>query len=162
MENSKDIVQALVTEDLYTAKKLINEDLMQKMGKALEDKLIDFGPSIFNESKHLSPKQKKIARMGGDPEEIDAEDFKKLRKLKESEELFEAELRSLVEEIEEETGEELSEEEIIDLANELLDVITEESAEDEEDDEDEDEEDESESTSKNSRVDSRRTGDDGY
>lgn len=121
--HSKQIVNALVTEDLFTAKKLINKSLMEKMNNALEEKLIDFAPSIFNESKHLSPKQKKIARMGGDPEKIDAEDFKKLRKLKESEELFEAELRSLVEEIEAETGEPLSEEEVVDIANDLLDIM---------------------------------------
>ena len=121
--HSKQIVSALVTEDLFTAKKLINKSLMERMNNVLEEKLIDFAPSIFNESKHLSPKQKKIARMGGDPEKIDAEDFKKLRKLKESEELFEAELRSLVEEIEAETGEPLSEEEVVDIANDLLDIM---------------------------------------
>lgn len=43
----------------------------------------------------LSPKQKKIAAQAGDPEEIDAEDFKKLRAMKKEEaEIEEAKARS--------------------------------------------------------------------
>lgn len=41
--------------------------------------LIDAATQI-HETSHLSPKQKKIAKMAGDPNKIDAEDFKKLRK----------------------------------------------------------------------------------
>lgn len=41
--------------------------------------LIDVANEI-HETSHLSPKQKKIAKMAGDPNKIDAEDFKKLRK----------------------------------------------------------------------------------
>lgn len=134
-DHTKQIVNALVTEDLYTAKKLINKSLMEKMSSTLEEKLINFAPTVFNESSHLSPKQKKIARMGGDPEKIDAEDFKKLRKLKESEEYFEAELRSLVEEIEAETGQPLSEEEVVEIAHDLLDIMNTENSEDDVDDE---------------------------
>ena len=42
------------------------------------------------EAAELSPKQKKIAKLGGNPEELDAEDFKKLRqkKLKEAAEIL--------------------------------------------------------------------------
>lgn len=147
MAHSREIIQALVTEDLYTAKKLINEDLVGKMGRALEDKLIDFGPTIFNEQakKPLSPKQKKHMDKDGD-NDIDESDLAALRNenVDDNENIifeeFEQELKSLVEEIEEETGEQLSEEEIIELANELLSVISEESEEDEDEDEDEDEE----------------------
>lgn len=129
--HTKQIVDALVTEDIFTAKKLINKSLMEKMNNALEEKLINYAPTVFNESSHLSPKQKKIARMGGDPEKIDAEDFKKLRKLKESEELFEAELKSLVEEIEQEIGQSLSEEEVVSIANDLLDIMNDNYSDDE-------------------------------
>ena len=45
MANEK-IVEALVTEDLYTAKKLINETLLERMAKALEDKLIEVIDSV--------------------------------------------------------------------------------------------------------------------
>ena len=147
MSHSKEIIQALMTEDLYTAKKLINEDLVAKMGKALEAKLIDFGPTVFNEGS--KPDFLDLDKDGNKKEPMknaakEAKSGKKVRNesanLESISEDFENELRSLVEEIEEETGEELTEEEIMELAQELLDVISEESEEDSEDeDEDEDE-----------------------
>ena len=140
--HTKQIVDALVTEDLYTAKKLINKSLMEKMNTILEEKLIDYAPSIFNEGK-LSPKQQKIAKLAGDPNKIEGDDFKKLRKLKESEELFESELRALVEEIEAETGEALTEEEVVEIANDLLDIMNDNFSDDTDDDSDHDGEDDS-------------------
>lgn len=144
MSNSKEIIQALVTEDLYTAKKLINEDLVAKMGKALEDKLIDFGPSIFNEGS--KPDFLDLDKDGNKKEPMKKAAKEAKKNKHESYELdedilaeeFEAELKSLVEEIQEETGEQLSEEEIMELAHELLDILSEE-AEEDEDEEDEDE-----------------------
>lgn len=136
--HTKQIVDALVTEDLFTAKKLINKSLMEKMNAVLEEKLIDYAPSIFNEGK-LSPKQQKIAKLAGDPKKIDGEDFKKLRKLKESEEIFEAELKSLIEEIEAETGEPLTEEEVVEIANDLLDIMNDNFSDDSESNEESDE-----------------------
>jgi hypothetical protein len=130
--SSKQLIESLANEDLFTAKKLIHEALTEKMGNALEEKLIDFAPTVFNEGK-LSPKQKKIAKLAGDEDKIDAPDFAALRNKKkhvkedvdEIQDAFEAELKSLVEEIEEETGEELTEEEIINIAEMLLDMINE-------------------------------------
>jgi hypothetical protein len=49
MSNSKQIIDALIQEDLYTAKKLISEDLVARMGNALENKLVYFGPTLFGE-----------------------------------------------------------------------------------------------------------------
>jgi hypothetical protein len=146
MSNSKDIFKALVSEDLVNAKKLVNEALLSKLGNSLEEKLVNFAPSVFNEEKkELTPNQARIAKLAGDKEKIDAEDFKVLRarkgksndkekneSLEENEELeaiaeeFEEELFSLVEEIEEELGEELSEDEIKQLADELLEAMNEE------------------------------------
>ena len=148
MANEK-IVEALVTEDLYTAKKLINETLLERMAKALEDKLIDFGPTIFNEAS--KPDFLDLDKDGNknEPMKKAAKQSKKGMK-KESVELeeeiiseqFEEELKSLVEEIEEETGSQLSEEEIMEIAESLLEVLSEEQEdEDEEEDEDEDEDD---------------------
>lgn len=151
MSNSKDIFKALVSEDLVNAKKLINEALLAKLGSSLEEKLVDFAPSVFNEekggNKELTPNQARIARLAGDPKEIDAEDFKVLRgrrgrgnkneSVENNEELeaiaeeFEQELFSLVEEIETELGEELSEDEIKELADELLEAMNEEEGEEE-------------------------------
>jgi hypothetical protein len=50
----------------------------------LPDSLIDIVNQV-NETSHLSPKQKKIAKMAGDPNKIDAEDLQKLRMKNESE-----------------------------------------------------------------------------
>ena len=179
MSNSKQIIDALIQEDLYTAKKLISEDLVARMGNALENKLVDFGPTLFGEgakpdfldldgdgnktesmkqaAKGKNKKKIKEDKHEGDEDDDDGDDDDKKKKKKfnffkkkmkktnedvESEEdRFEAELKSLVEEIEEETGEELSEEEITDIGNMLLDMINEDDSADE-DDEDEDEEDE--------------------
>lgn len=141
------LVEALVKEDLFSAKKLINEALFDRMSSQLEEKLINFAPTVFNESSKLSPKQKKIASLAGDPNKIDKEDFKALRKedVDHLEEQFQEELKSLVEEIEEETGTELTEEEIMELAQDLADLIAEEqgdsdndSVPDEEDEDDSD------------------------
>jgi hypothetical protein len=158
MSNSKEILNALVTEDLYTAKKLINEELVKRMGTVLEEKLVEFGPTIFNEQS--KPDFLDLDKDGNknEPMKNAAKEAKKVRKESvdsKSEtiaEEFEAELRSLVEEIEEETGEELSEEEIMELAQELLDVISEES--EEEDDDEEGEDNEKEEAPKTKRMNS--------
>jgi uncharacterized protein YgbK (DUF1537 family) len=149
MSNSKDIFKALVSEDLITAKKLINESLLSKLGNSLEEKLVNFAPTVFNEEseKKLTPNQARIAQLAGDKEKIDSKDLKVLRSkgrgrkiesvedstdLEQIAEQFEEELTSLVEEIEEELGEELSEEEITELANDLLEMMNEEEEEEEE------------------------------
>ena len=151
MSKSKDIFKALLSEDLVTAKNLINKSLLEKLSNSLEEKLVDFAPTVFSEEKKLTPKQERIARLAGNKEKIDAEDFKTLRsrnkknesveadeELESIAEEFEQELASLIEEIEEELGEELTEEEITELANDLLDSLNESNKEDEDEDEDED------------------------
>lgn len=153
MSNSKNIFKALLAEDIVTAKKLINESLLSKLGNSLEEKLVNFAPTVFNEESHeghegkkLTPNQLRIAKLAGDEKEIDAKDLKVLRSkksrknesvesdenLEDIAEQFEEELASLVEEIEKELGEELTEEEIAELANDLLEAIDEEEEEEEE------------------------------
>jgi hypothetical protein len=51
MSNAKKIIESLQTGDLYGAQKVINNALMIKMGEALEEKLVNFAPSVFNEAK---------------------------------------------------------------------------------------------------------------
>lgn len=152
MSNSKDILSALLKEDLIQAKKLINDNLMEKLGNALEQKLVEFAPTVFeSQASHggLKGKQHKLdTNKNG---KIDGEDFKLLKKKKANEDVksdedmdslveeFESELMSLVQEIQEETGEELTEAEIEELANEYLTALSEAKDEDEEDDEEEDE-----------------------
>lgn len=151
MAETKDILTALLKEDLIEAKKIINERLLEKLGNALEEKLVDFAPTVFEEAKELKGKQHKLDKNKNG--KIDSEDFKMLRKedvdINESElteedlalmESFQDELASVVESIQSETGRELSESEIEEIANEMLDMISEEQEEDEEEDEDEEEE----------------------
>jgi hypothetical protein len=148
MSKSKDILAALLKEDLLEAKKLINESLLEKLGNALEQKLVDFAPTVFESqasSEGLKGNQKKLdANKNG---KIDGQDFKLLKKKKkanedvETEDMnalveeFESELATIVHEIQEETGQELSEEEIMQLADDYLNALSEETEEDEEDDE---------------------------
>lgn len=147
MSKSKDILAALLKEDLLEAKKLINESLLEKLGNALEQKLVDFAPTVFESqasSEGLKGNQKKLdANKNG---KIDGEDFKLLKKKKANEDVetedmnalveeFESELATIVQEIQEETGQELSEEEIMQLADDYLNALSEETEEDEEDDE---------------------------
>lgn len=162
MSNSKDIFKAILSEDLVSAKKFINETLLSKLGNSLEQKLVDFAPTVFVEAKaemetkegsknQLSPNQMRIAKLAGNRKRIDAKDLEVLRSRNRNEsvenndeldaisEEFEKELFSLVEEIEEELGEELTEEEIKELADDLLDAINEQEEETEEDEEQEEE-----------------------
>ena len=148
MSNSKDILSALLKEDLIEAKKLINSQLMEKLGNALEQKLVEFAPTVFESQASyggLKGNQHKLdANKNG---KIDGEDFKLLKKKKANEDIendedmdslveeFESELMSLVQEIQEETGETLSESEIEELANEYLSALSEEKHEDEDEDE---------------------------
>jgi hypothetical protein len=164
MSKSKEILTALLKEDLLEAKKLINDSLLEKLGNALEQKLVDFAPTVFESeaaSEGLKGKQHKLdANKNG---KIDGEDFKLLKKKKANEDVeesdedmnslveeFQSELASLVQEIQEETGQELTEEEIEELANEYLDALSEAKDEDE-DEEDEDEEDDCEDCKKSKK-----------
>ena len=152
MSNIKNIFESLTNEDVVTAQKLIKEELLRKLGNALEEKLVEFAPTVFNEGKKLDPVGKEDGDIDNDGDEdktdsyllkrrkaiaknMKKEDVEVDEELLEISEQFEEELASLVEEIQEETGEELTEEEIAELANELLNVLSEE-AEDDEDDED--------------------------
>ena len=153
MAETKDILTALLKEDLIEAKKLINDRLLEKLGNALEEKLVDFAPTVFEEAKGLKGKQHKLDKNKNG--KIDSEDFEMLRKedvdINESEELteedlalvesFQEELASVVESIQQETGKELTESEIEEIANEMLNMISEQ--EEEEDDEEEEEEEKS-------------------
>jgi len=49
MSHSEQIVTALLQEDLIGAKNLIREAIMAKVGDALELKLTEFAPTVFND-----------------------------------------------------------------------------------------------------------------
>jgi hypothetical protein len=166
MANSKDILSSLIKEDLIQAKNLINEALLEKLGNALEQKLIDFAPTVFAESQAshggLKGNQKKLDKNKNG--KLDKEDFKMLRKedieflddsITEEDlalaEAFQNEIALLVQEIQEESGQQLSEEEIEQLANEYLDILSEEKEEDEDEEDSEDDEDEKDHSKKHKK-----------
>jgi hypothetical protein len=128
MSNEKQILNAIIKEDFHTANKLIKESLLLKLGNALEEKLVDFAPTVFNEG-NLTPKQKKHIDKNKNGK-IDGEDFKLLRKentedpeMEDILESFETEILSLVEEVQAELGQQLSEDEIMELANLYLEMM---------------------------------------
>ena len=149
MKNLNEAVVHLINEDIVNGRKIIENELYVRLGNLLEEKLKDFAPTVFSEGGELSPKQKKIAAKAGNPNKIDAEDFKALRKescdncddlLEEDD--FMGDLKKLVESIEEDIGEELTESEIEELAN----ILMEDSDPDEDEEEVEDFEEDLEET----------------
>ena len=107
MSKSKDIFKALIQEDVLTAKKLINEALLEKLGSSLEEKLVNFAPSVFSEGNPQNTQER--TDYDQDLEEIS--------------EYFESELNSLIEEIEIETGTKLTEDEIKDTADNFFELF---------------------------------------
>ena len=145
MSNSRDILNALVSENVVEAKKLINEALFARLGNSLEEKLVDYAPTVFNEAYQLKGKNKKETDKKGKVKKGSKPDFLDLDKdgdteepmknaakeVKESAEVsdemlieeFENEIAQIVQEIQEETGEELTDEEIQEIAEEYLQIL---------------------------------------
>jgi predicted transcriptional regulator len=148
MNKLNEAVIKLINEDVVNSKKIIEQELYVRLGQMLEEKLMEYAPSIFTE-KALSPKQKKIAKLAGNPKKLEGADFADLRNQNESvedsdellsedySELIE-ELKQLVEEIEQETGSELTEGEIEELAEILFESKDPGVDPDDEEEEDED------------------------
>jgi len=80
MKVSKNVV---VMSNKAIGEEVVAEEKMCKMHGKYEGKSCS---KCMTEEKQLSPKQKKIAAIAGDPTKIDAEDFKKLRSMKEEKE----------------------------------------------------------------------------
>jgi len=128
MENLKNTIQYTINEELVKAKESIENDLYAKLGKALEEKLMEYAPSIFNEEKEEDEEEdekddsedsedegnEESDESDEDDEESDDEDEDEDEK--EINEEFENQLlqslTSLIEEIEEEQGRELTNEEV--------------------------------------------------
>ena len=148
MSNSRDILNTLVSENLVEAKKLINEALFARLGNSLEEKLVEYAPSVFNEAYQLKGKNKKETdkkgkvKKGSKPDFLDLDKdgnteepmknaAKEAKEVKESAEVsdemlieeFENEIAQIVQEIQEETGEELTDEEIQEIAEEYLQIL---------------------------------------
>lgn len=131
MTNLEIAVQHILNNNLLEGKKIIHSSLYEKMGKLLEEKLVEFAPTIFNEE--LKGKQHKIdANKNG---KIDSEDFPLLRKKKMNEE--------------EEGEEDEDEEEEDEDEKEMKEAKKEEDEEEEDEDEEEEDEDEEDEDEKN-------------
>lgn len=144
MQNLNEAVINLINEDVINGKKLIENELYNKLGIMLEEKLKDFAPTIFNESSCASGKKGKKYMEKGEKEE--SKEHEMAESVEESDgiitEDYEAlveELQSLVEEIEAETGEELTEGELEELASILLESMEVDPDEEEETDEEDEE-----------------------
>jgi hypothetical protein len=159
MSNSREMLEALINEDVVTAKRLINESLFTRLGQALEDKLVDFAPSVFSEGSYQlkgknnkqestgsvpkTSREKALAAKAPPKDKITRGDVITAAKENEKKDVneefdsemlsllesFEEELIAIVEEIQEETGEILSEEEIEEIANEYLEILKDNSEE---------------------------------
>jgi hypothetical protein len=153
MNQLNEAVIKLINQDVVAGKKLIENELYRRLGSTLEEKLMNYAPTIF---------EKKGKDLTGDGK-VDSDDWKaarnnaiKKKMQKESAEMISEEddadddilseeyenmvddLQALIESIEEESGEELTESEIQELATMLLEEYE---SDNEEENEDEDEED---------------------
>ena len=153
MQNLNEAVIKLINEDVIGGKKLIENELYERLGTMLEEKLKDFAPTVFAEAES-KPKpdyldldndgnkkepMKKAAKGRGKPMNESDEQDEDL--ILEEYEMLVNELEQLVEEIEQETGEELTEGEIEELADFLLEELESEVDPDEEEESEEDFED---------------------
>lgn len=153
MEKLTEAVINLINEDVVKGKKIIENELYVRLGKMLEEKLLDYAPGIFSEGSKPD-----FLDLDGDgntkePMKGAAKSKKKKKKMEESfspeedlitedYEVLLEEVQQIVEEIEAETGEELSESEIEEIADLVLESYESDPDEDEDQDDDEDYDDE--------------------
>ena len=153
MEKLTEAVINLINEDVIKGKKIIENELYVRLGKMLEEKLLDYAPGIFSEGSkpdfldldgdvntkepmkgaaRSNKKKKKMEESFSSEEDLITEDYEVLLE----------EVQQIVEEIEAETGEELSESEIEEIADLVLESYESDPDEDEDQDDDEDYDDE--------------------
>ena len=153
MEKLTEAVINLINEDVIKGKKIIENELYVRLGKMLEEKLLDYAPGIFSEGSkpdfldldgdgnknepmrsaaRSKKKNKKMEESFSSEEDLITEDYEVLLE----------EVQQIVEEIEAETGEELSESEIEEIADLVLESYESDPDEDEDQDDDEDYDDE--------------------
>jgi len=125
MKNLNEAVIKLINEDVINGQKLIENELYSRLGKALEEKLVEFAPTVFTEAKKAREDFDGDGKIESPKAEWRGSRDRAIKKNKEDSvnedyENLLAELEQLVEEIEAETGEELTESEIEEIADILL------------------------------------------
>jgi hypothetical protein len=153
MSNIKNIIDTINSQDLVTAKSLIKEELLRRVGSVIEEEIEYIAPSMISEDDHETKEKEKEPKMRSwkKKDDKDDKDDKKSSKNEsyESEEIltpnrfvddnneiddedeidfdeFVNEIHEIVQEIEQETGEELTEEEILNLGKEYIQFLDEE------------------------------------
>ena len=151
MEKLTEAVINLINEDVINGKKIVENELYTRLGKLLEQKLLDYAPTVFSEGKKAAKDYDGDGKVESSTDEWKGSRDKAIKKAKAMKEDFEAddedlltedyetlleEVQQIVEEIEAETGEELSESEIEEIADLVLESYEEDPDEDEDEDED--------------------------
>jgi hypothetical protein len=146
MSNAKNIIKNLMEENLVDAKSMIKQDLIQKLGVMLEEKIEEVAPSMISEKKDPAPETKEkeenknlkkkravtnfAKTKGKGTEELKDSVEHEIEEEDDTDEDFEAfvdQIHEIVEEIEQETGEELTDDEIAMLGEQYLEFLSEES-----------------------------------
>jgi hypothetical protein len=130
----KQAIELMINEEIVKAKQLIENNLYAKLGKALEEKLMEFAPTVFNEEKEEDEEdeekeEKDESEDEGEDDDAEEEDSESDEEdeeddSKEMNEEFENQLveslYGLIAEIEQETGRQLTKEEIEIVTNEFI------------------------------------------
>lgn len=142
MSNIKNIINNIQSKDLVTAKNLIKEELLNRIGNVLEEQIELIAPSMITEkaeeSKNNSEDKKKSMAWKKDKKSKTDESYEAEQVITPKNKIaiddetdidfeeFVNEIQEIVQEIEDETGEELTEEEIQELGQEYLNMLSEE------------------------------------
>ena len=127
----KNAITLMINEEIVKAKQLIEDNLYAKLGKALEEKLMEYAPAVFNEKKEDEEEEEEDDESEDEGEDDDSEeedsesdeedekdDSKEMNEEVENQ-LLES-LYTLISEIEQEAGRQLTNEEIQIVTNEFI------------------------------------------
>ena len=158
MENLNNAVKYIVENELLKAKEIIHASLYEKMGKILEDKLMEFAPTVFSEKKEEEEEEgdedtsSRDDDSRDDDDEEDADDKEDdTEDMKEGFSDFASHLTDVVAYLEQESGTTLSEEQISEVAHMILNEKLDEVGEEDDDVDNDGDEDESDDYLKNRR-----------
>lgn len=155
MENLNNAVKYIVENELLKAKEIIHASLYEKMGKILEDKLMEFAPTVFSEKKEEEEEEEEdedtSSRDDDDDDDDDEEEEDDTEDMKEGFSDFASHLTDVVAYLEQESGTTLSEEQISEVAHMILNEKLDEVGEEDEDVDNDGDEDESDDYLKNRR-----------
>ena len=153
MENLNNAVKYIVENELLKAKEIIHASLYEKMGKILEDKLMEFAPTVFSEKKEEEEEEgdEDTSSRDDDDDDDDEEEEDETEDMKEGFSDFASHLTDVVAYLEQESGTTLSEEQISEVAHMILNEKLDEVGEEDDDVDNDGDEDESDDYLKNRR-----------